>query len=77
MWIARPVGVQCEDPKYSDIQDAITDLTAIGVEVTDSGTFELATASVCGGPTSTHFRVLVSAEDVQAAAALGWEPIDG
>ena len=33
VWVARPVGVQCEEPEYADIQDAITDLTAIGVEV--------------------------------------------
>ena len=33
------------------------------------------TASVCGGPTSTHYRVLLDAEDVDAASALEWEPI--
>lgn len=77
VWVIRPVGVQCEDPEYTDIQDAITDLTAIGVEVLDSETFELATASVCGGPTSAHFRVLITAEDVNAAGALDWIPFDG
>ena len=77
VWVVRPVGVQCEDPEYTDIQDAITDLKAIGVEVLDSETFEMPTASVCGGPTSAHFRVLIAAEDAEAAAALGWEPFGG
>ena len=75
IWAIRPVGVQCESAEYADIQDAITDLTAIGVEVQDSATFEIPVASVCGGPTSAHFRVLIAAEDVEAAGALGWEAI--
>lgn len=76
VWVARPVGVQCETAEYTDIQEAIADLTAIGVDVLDQGTFEMNVLAVCGGTTSAHFRVLVAAEDVADTAVLGWEPME-
>ena len=76
VWVARPVGVQCEPPDYADIHEAIADLTAIGVEVLDQGTFEVVVLAVCGAGTSAHFRVLVAAEDVEDTAVLGWEPME-
>ena len=76
VWVARPVGVQCETAEYTDIQEAIADLKAIGVEVLDSGTFYVNVLAVCGGPTSAHFRVLVAEEDVANTAVLGWELLE-
>ena len=75
IWVARPVGVQCETAEYTDIQDAIADLKAIGVEVLDQGTFQMNVVAVCGAATSAHFRVLVAAEDVADTAVLGWVPM--
>ena len=76
VWVARPVGLQCETAEYTDIQEAVADLKAIGVDVLDQGTFEMNVLAVCGGPTSAHFRVLVTAEDVEDTAVLGWLPIE-
>lgn len=76
IWVARPVGVQCETAEYTDIQEAIADLKAIGVEVLDSGTFQLNVLAVCGEATSAHFRVLVAQEDMEDTAVLGWEPLE-
>ncbi len=72
-WVFRPVGVQCETADYVDIQDAITDLTALRIDVLDSDTFSLEVASVCGGSTSAHFKVLVNAADAQNMLTIGWQ----
>ena len=76
LWVMRPVGVQCETAEYADIQAAIADLKAIGVDVLDQGTFEMMVTAVCGSPTSAHFRVLVAVEDVADTAVLGWVPLE-
>lgn len=76
IWVARPVGVQCEPAEYADIHEASADLMAIGVDVLAQETFEMNVLAVCGGPTSAHFRVLVAAEDVEDTAVLGWEPME-
>ncbi|NKQ36535.1 MAG: hypothetical protein HF973_13070 [Chloroflexi bacterium] len=74
IWILRPVGIQCESPSdYPDIQAAVADLTAIGVEVNAQETIELVVTTVCGSPTSAHFRVQIDASDLANAELLGWE----
>ena len=74
VWILRPVGIQCESTKdYADIQAAVADLTAIGVEVQEQETVEIPVTTVCGAPTSAHFRVQIAAADLANAELLGWE----
>jgi hypothetical protein len=74
IWMLLPVGIQCEDDAstYSDLQDAVAGLTAVSVQTNQSETTELMVCSACGCPTSAHYRVQVSVEDVNAAQALGW-----
>ena len=74
IWMLLPVGVQCEDDAslYTDLQDAVAGLTAVNVSTGQSETTELMVCSACGCPTSAHYRVQVSVEDVGAAQSLGW-----
>ncbi len=74
IWMLLPVGVQCEDNAsiYTDLQDAVAGLTAVNVLTGQSETTDLMVCSACGCPTSAHYRVQVSVEDVNAAQALGW-----
>jgi len=76
VWIIRPVGVQCEDGTtegYGDLREAVSTLTAAGLSVADSELIELMVATVCGGPTSAHYRVQISVGDMDAALSMGWE----
>jgi hypothetical protein len=74
IWMLLPVGVQCEDnaSPYTDLQDAVAGLTAVNVLTGQSEMTELMVCSACGCPTSAHYRVQVSVEDVNAAQSLGW-----
>ena len=74
IWMLLPVGVQCEDDAntYTDIQDAVAGLTAVAVHTNQTEITELMVCAACGCPTSAHYRVQVSVEDVGAAQALGW-----
>lgn len=74
IWMLLPVGVQCEDDAspYTDLQDALAGLTAVSVQTAQSEITELMVCSACGCPTSAHYRVQVSVEDVNAAQSLGW-----
>lgn len=74
IWMLLPVGVQCEDDsgQYSDLQDAVAGLTAVNVLTSQSEIAELNVCAACGCPTSAHFRVQVSVDDVNAAQSLGW-----
>jgi hypothetical protein len=75
IWMLLPVGVQCEDEvnTYTDLQDALAGLTAVNVRTGQSEITELIVCTACGCPTSAHYRVQVSVEDVNAAQALGWK----
>jgi hypothetical protein len=75
IWMILPVGVQCEDEAstYNDLQDAVAGLTAVSVQTGESEITELMVCTACGCPTSAHYRVQVSIEDVNAAQALGWK----
>jgi hypothetical protein len=75
IWMLLPVGVQCEDDAslYTDLQDALAGLTAVNVQTGQSEITELIVCTACGCPTSAHYRVQVSIEDVGAAQSLGWK----
>lgn len=66
-------GVQCEDVRYPTEQDAVAALEAAGITVYESVTFELPVATVCGGPTSTHYQVIIDADKQAQAEQMGWE----
>lgn len=73
IWIIRPVGIQCESPNdYADIQAAVADLKAIGVETLAQEMIDIPVTAVCGAPTSAHFRVQINAPDLAKAELLGW-----
>ena len=76
VWVVHPVGIQCEDTataKYQSEQDVQAGLTAAGITVYDVTTTELMVCSACGCPTSIHYRVEMSASDLNKAISLGWE----
>ncbi|MCL4267116.1 MAG: hypothetical protein KJ069_28310 [Anaerolineae bacterium] len=66
-------GVQCEDALYPTEQDAVTALEAAGIPVYESATFELPVTAVCGSPTSTHYQVVIDANNQAEAEQMGWE----
>jgi hypothetical protein len=74
IWMLLPVGVQCEEDaaSYNDLQDAVAGLTAVNVQTGQAEITEMTVCSACGCPTSAHYRVQVSIEDVNAAQSLGW-----
>ncbi|HSM58273.1 MAG TPA: hypothetical protein VK879_19120 [Candidatus Sulfomarinibacteraceae bacterium] len=75
VWMERPWGTQCEDPDmytYADLREAVTALEGAGVVVQDSEAVELAVCQACDCPTSEHFRVQISAQDMEQAEELGW-----
>lgn len=75
VWMEQPWGTQCEDPEtyeYGDIREAVTALEEAGVEVQASEAVELAVCQACDCPTSEHFRVQISAQDIEQAQELGW-----
>ena len=74
IWMLLPVGIQCEDDArlYNDLTDAVAGLTAVNVQTGQAETTELTVCTACGCPTSAHYRVQVSVEDVIAAQSLGW-----
>jgi hypothetical protein len=75
VWILRPYGEQCEDSStylYQDEKEAAQALEEQGVTVLDMETVGLMVCEACGCPTSEHFRLQISAQDLAAAEALGW-----
>lgn len=68
-------GTQCVDPSlydYADLEAAIADLEAAGVEVLDSGLTTLPVCEACRCATPEHFRVRINLVDIPRAEALGW-----
>jgi hypothetical protein len=73
VWVVFPVGVQCEgDGPFADIDAAVTALDDVGVTVTNQEMVELPVATVCGQPTSEHYRVQILSGDLAEAEDLGW-----
>jgi hypothetical protein len=76
VWIIRPVGIQCEDGTtlgYGDLSEAVATLTAAGLRVTDSEMIEMMVTTSCGSPTSAHYRVQISSDDLDTALSMGWD----
>jgi hypothetical protein len=75
VWVLRPVGIQCEEgtvPGYGDLREAQATMTAAGLTVVDAQMTDLMVTAVCGSPTSAHYRLQISAEDLQTAVSMGW-----
>lgn len=73
-WVIRPAGEQCaESVAYPTSDSAVADLEAGGVELLAVEETELTVCEACGCPTSAHYRVLVSSDDVPTALSLGWQ----
>lgn len=67
-----PSGLQCDEPRYPDMDAAVAGLEEAGVTVHDISRLELMVCEACNCPTSLHFRVLIDPEDMTAAQSLGW-----
>lgn len=75
VWVVRPVGEQCADESafaYDSLQEAVSALEEAGVTILSSESVALMVCEACGCPTSEHYRVQVSGEDVRTARSLGW-----
>jgi hypothetical protein len=80
VWVIRPVGVQCEQGTaegYGDLTEAVATLSASGVEVAASEMTNRIVTTVCGAPTSAHFRVQIAADSLDTAVNMGWEAEGG
>jgi hypothetical protein len=73
-WVIRPAGEQCADSlSYPSSESAVADLEEAGLEILAVEETELLVCEACGCPTSAHFRVLLSGDDVSTAISLGWQ----
>lgn len=74
-WVVLPAGEQCaEELAYPSADDAVAALEEAGVTILSVEETELVVCEACGCPTSAHYRVLVSGEDMATALSLGWQP---
>lgn len=78
IWVQQPLGVQCEESASIEptkgLQSAVEALAAAGVAAQQWETMEMIVMAVCGGPTSTHFRVEIPMSYLGTATSLGWVP---
>lgn len=73
VWVVFPQGEQCADEStYTSLSEAVSALEEAGVNVISSETVELMVCQACGCPTSEHYRVQISGEDVPTVRSLGW-----
>jgi hypothetical protein len=74
-WIVLPAGTQCEENlAYPTTDSAVEELENAGITPLAVEETELVVCEACGCPTSAHYRILVSAEDMAIAISLGWQP---
>jgi hypothetical protein len=74
-WLVLPAGEQCvESLAYPTSDSAVADLEAAGVTILAVEETELLVCEACGCPTATHYRVLLSGDDIATAVSLGWRP---
>lgn len=74
-WVVLPAGEQCADSlAYPSSDSAVATLEEAGVELLAVEETELLVCEACGCPTSTHYRVLISNEDLATAISFGWRP---
>jgi hypothetical protein len=75
VWVIRPAGIQCETetaPGYGSLNEAVATLSAAGINVFASETIELQVTTVCGSPTSEHYRVQIGADQLATVEGMGW-----
>jgi hypothetical protein len=75
VWVIRPVGIQCETetaPGYGTLSEAVATLSAAGINIFASETIELQVTTVCGSPTSEHYRVQIGADQLATVEGMGW-----
>ncbi len=70
--ILHPAGVQCEEPALPDLSAAIGSLEEAGIAVMAAEEVALNVCEACSCPTSKHYRVQISPDDLEKAYALGW-----
>ena len=75
-WMARPDGcVQCEPCDAPGLPAAVATLEEAGVAVLDSALDAVPVCLACSVcPSGVFYAVLVAAEDVETALAMGWGP---
>jgi hypothetical protein len=73
-WVVLPAGEQCADNlAYPTSDTAVAELEAAGLTPLAVEETELLVCEACGCPTSAHYRVLLSPEDMAIALSLGWQ----
>ena len=70
--ILHPVGRQCEEPIFPELADATAALEDAGIAVMAAEQIALNVCNSCSCPTSEHYRVQISPDDLQKATELGW-----
>ena len=71
--IAIPAGIQCEDPAFNSLQEALATLEESGITVLSATEEELLVCTACNCPTSLHYKVTIAPEELAAALAIGWQ----
>ena len=72
VWVIQAQGVQCEGNTFADLDDAIKTLRGQGVTILAAEEVALNVLAVCGGATSTHYRIQIAAPDLPTAEQNGW-----
>jgi hypothetical protein len=70
--ILHPVGQQCEEPTFPELADATAALEDAGITVMAAEEIALNVCDACSCPTSEHYRVQISPDDLLKATELGW-----
>ncbi len=71
--IVIPAGIQCEDPRFSNLEEALATLEESGLTVLSAEEEELLVCTACNCPTSLHFKVTIPPDELAAALVLGWQ----
>lgn len=71
--IIIPAGIQCEDPQFNSLEEALATLEEGGLTVLSGSEEELLVCSACNCATPLHYKATISPEDLAAALALGWQ----
>lgn len=70
--ILHPVGLQCEEPIFPELADATAALEDAGITVMAAEEIVLNVCESCSCPTSEHYRIQISPDDLLKATELGW-----
>jgi hypothetical protein len=66
-------GIQCEDPLFTNLEEALATLEESGLTVLSAEEEELLVCTACNCPTSLHYKVTIPPDELAAALALGWQ----